>query len=156
MKNDLQTLQEKLRECHIHAVRLQSAHRHLEPLFPMTLTDYVGLDDIQSSFLDQLTFRFSKLQDTMGEKLFPLFLYHTGEPVKSMTFIDRLNRLEELGLVDREEWFSFRHERNEITHEYSFNQESIVEALNRIYQAVPLLIGRFKAFDESCRIRFGL
>lgn len=156
MKNDLQTMSEKLLECQKHSQRLRSAHQHLEAIFPLSLSSYLRLGDIDASFVDQMTFRFSKLQDTMGEKLFPLFLHHIGEPVKTMPFIDRINRLEELGLVDRDEWFFFRQERNEITHEYSFNQESIVEALNRIHHSVPRLIELFETFQEACRTRFNL
>jgi len=39
----------------------------------------------------------------MGEKIFPEILELSGEEVKSKTFIDRLNRLGELALVDKNE-----------------------------------------------------
>lgn len=39
---------------------------------------------------------FSKLQDTMGEE------------VKSKPFIDRLNRIEELGILYKNDWMDLR------------------------------------------------
>gem|GEM_PF-6271615 len=51
-----------------------------------------------------------------------------------MSFINRLNRLEELEIIDRLEWMSLRSSRNEIAHEYSYNTEDIVENINFIYK----------------------
>jgi hypothetical protein len=41
-----------------------------------------------------MIFRFSKLQDTMGDKIFPYILELNGEKVKVMTFVNRLEELE--------------------------------------------------------------
>jgi len=57
-----------------------------------------------------------------------------GEAIKKMSFINRLNRLEELEIIDRLEWMSLRSSRNEIAHEYSYNTEDIVENINFIYK----------------------
>ena len=90
---------------------------------PLSVKRYNTLDEIYISTIDQMIFRFSKLQDTMGDKIFPSILELNGEKVKVMTFIDRLNRLEELELLYKDEWMGLRKDRNEIAHEYSFNQE---------------------------------
>ena len=55
---------------------------------PLDTEQYNDLDGLQVSVIDQMIFRFSKLQDTMGEKLFPSILKLNGESVKKMTFID--------------------------------------------------------------------
>jgi hypothetical protein len=49
---------------------------------PLLLESYLKFTDIETSFVDQLIFRFSKLQDTMGEKIFPFILLLSKEDVK--------------------------------------------------------------------------
>ena len=107
---------------------------------PLDVERFWELDKITSSFIDQLNFRFSKLQDTMGESLFRFLLIMSQENVKKMTFLDILNRLEELELIDKEEWMELREIRNEIAHEYSFNQEEVVDNINLIYQKTDRII----------------
>jgi hypothetical protein len=107
---------------------------------PLTLHSYQQLDDVQKSFIDQLIFRFSKLQDSMGEKLFPAVLILAEEDVKKKTFLDVLTRLEELGLVTRQEWLRLREIRNEIAHEYTSNQENVVASIVMIYEQSDSLI----------------
>ena len=46
---------------------------------------------------------------------------------------NRLIEQEELELLCQVDWMSLKKERNEIAHEYSFNQEEIVESINLIY-----------------------
>lgn len=138
-----ETLIEKLYECSIHKKRLLSATSKLKYIMPLTVEKYNDLDDIFISLIDQMLYRFSKLQDTMGEKVFPAILLLNGEDVKKMSFIDRLNRLEELELVDKNLWMLLRKERNEISHEYSFNQEEIIEAINAIYEKTNTIIEIF-------------
>lgn len=135
MKKDFSnTLKEKLFECDRHVEKLQSAKEYLKDIMPLDVEKYMKLDKIPSSFIDQLNFRFSKLQDTTGESLFRFLLIISQENVKKMTFLDILNRLEELELIDKEEWIELREIRNEVAHEYSFNQEEVVDNINLIYQ----------------------
>jgi len=49
--------------------------------------------------LDQLLFRFSKLQDALGIRLVPATLAALAEPFEEWPMIDRLNRLEKLGAL---------------------------------------------------------
>ena len=96
MKDIKQTFAEKLHECNQHKKRLLSAKDKLKSIVLLDVEHYTTLDEIYISIIDQMIFRFSKLQDTMGNKIFPFILELSGEKVKAMTFIDRLNRLEEL------------------------------------------------------------
>jgi hypothetical protein len=142
---------EKLYECNQHKKRLLSAKNRLKAIMPLSLKRYNELDEMTISIIDQMIFRFSKLQDSMGEKIFPNILELAGENIKKMTFIDRLNRLEELGLIDREKWMSLRKERNEIAHEYSFNQDEVVDSINLIFERVDELIDIYMTF---CKYSF--
>jgi uncharacterized protein with HEPN domain len=123
---------------------------------PLNVEKYNELDDIFISIIDQLIFRFSKLQDTMGDKIFPSILELNGENVKKMTFIDRLNRLEELELLYQVDWMSLRKERNEIAHEYSFNQEEVVDSINLIYKRVDKLLAIYDTIYNYCQNKFNV
>lgn len=129
----LETFNEKLYESDKHIQKIKIAKKNLQNIIPLSLESYNIIDDIQASFIDQMIFRFTKLQDTIGEKIFPGILELLGEDIKSKSFIDRLNRLEELELVNKNQWLRLRKDRNEIAHEYSFNQEEVIDSINLIY-----------------------
>jgi len=141
MKKEIkESLNQKLYECNKHIEKLNIAKEYLKDIMPLSLDQYLKLDNIQSSFIDQLNFRFTKLQDTIGESLFKKILILSKEDVKKMTFLDILNRLEGLELIDKNAWLNLRELRNEIAHEYSFNQDEIVDNLNLIYNKIDELI----------------
>lgn len=70
----------------------------------------VRLTDDEIEHIDQFLFRFAKLQDAMGEKLFMLILeFLKEEHTRAKPFIDILNRLEQLGLLDdKNVWLELR------------------------------------------------
>ena len=121
---------------------------------PLSVESYLHLNDVDISFIDQLIFRFSKLQDTMGEKIFPFILVLSKEDVKKKTFIDILNRLEELEIVDKAEWLKLREIRNDIAHEYSFNRDEVVDSIVSIYKASDELIDIYKSTYDFCKNKF--
>ena len=149
-----QTFIEKLHECNQHKKRLLIAKEHLEGLMPLNIEKYNSLDAVEMSFVDQMVYRFSKLQDTLGEKIFKAILGFGGEDVKRMTFIDRLNRLEELGLLYKDEWMKLRKLRNEIAHEYSFNQEEVIENINAIFRKSDDLLRIYEDVYSYCKEKF--
>lgn len=126
-------IQEKLYECDKHIEKIIIAKNHLKHIMPLSVKGYEQLNDIQISFIDQLNFRFSKLQDTLGEKIMPAILIISKEDVKRKTFIDILNRLEELEIIDKQNWLNLREIRNSIAHEYSFNAPEVVNSIADIY-----------------------
>lgn len=154
MKDRTQTFIEKLHECNQHKKRLIGAKSKLGTIFPLSLEQYNNLDDIYISIIDQMIFRFSKLQDTIGEKVIPALLELNGEEVKKMTFIDRLNRVEELGLLYKDDWMGLRKDRNEIAHEYSFNQNEVVDGINIIFTRVDDLLKIYDDIFYYCKDKF--
>ena len=154
MKDIKQTFIEKLHECNQHKKRLLGAKNRLKNYIPLTVETYNNLDELNISTIDQMIFRFSKLQDTIGDKVFPSILELNGEKVKTMTFIDRLNRLEELELLYKDEWMHLRKDRNEIAHEYSFNQDEVVDGINLIFNRVDDLLKIYNDIYNYCFKKF--
>ena len=126
-------------ESNRHIKRMLSAYKKMQSFMPLDFEKYESLTEDQIEHLDQFVFRFSKLQDSMGEKLFSTFLLNLEEDVKSKTFIDILNRLEQLGLLYREDWTYLRKLRIGIAHEYSTNTDEIIENLNELFLKAKVL-----------------
>ena len=71
-----------------------------------------GIDTLES-----FVGKFSRMQDTVMDKLLPTFLQAVGESVG--TALDNLNRAQRLGLVQNpDEWLAMRLLRNRLVHEY--------------------------------------
>lgn len=83
--------------------------------------------------------RFSRLQDTVGDKLLPLLLNAMGE--KASVAIDNLDRAERLGwIASSDEWMTIRNLRNQMIHEYVEDMEVLASALQTGHTFVPALI----------------
>ncbi|MBT4288054.1 MAG: hypothetical protein HOD92_12005 [Deltaproteobacteria bacterium] len=157
MNDDLKNIfRENLFECGKHHQKIQVARQHLTDQMPLTKEKYLNINDIDMSFIDQLIFRFSKLQDSMGEKIFPLILRMAGEEVKKKTFIDILNRMEELDIVDKNEWLQLREIRNQIAHEYSSNVKEVVNSIVSIFNTSQQLMNIYITVIRFCEQRFGI
>ncbi|MBU0560985.1 MAG: hypothetical protein KKG93_15630 [Bacteroidetes bacterium] len=90
-------------------------------------------DDI--SYIDQIIYRFSKLQDAIGQKLFKAVLIFLDEDVINKSSIDIFNRLEQLEIIENYEiWKDLRDLRNELAHEYEENENETAEKLNTLFE----------------------
>ena len=82
----------------------------------------INLNDEEIIFiLDSLLFRFAKLQDFLGQKIFRNFLEYQGLSFNS--FYDILKELEKEKILDIDLWASLREIRNELAHEYPDKKE---------------------------------
>ena len=98
--------------------------------------------------LDSLIFRFTKMQDSIGQKLFPAVLQQIGEEYRNMPFIDILNRLEQLEFIESASiWKKIREARNILTHTYPWETELIIEGLKEtvgLSEELMSIYGRIK------------
>ena len=69
----------------------------------------------------------------MGGKLFKSILLYQGENIDK-PFLDILNQLEKMNILDVDEWFELRDLRNEIAHDYEDNELMAINILNMIYK----------------------
>jgi uncharacterized protein with HEPN domain len=132
-----QKVHDSLRESNKHLNRLENAFEALggHYIFPISMDDFKKI--LQSTehlaYSDQIIYRFSKLQDCMGAKLFKSVLLYEGENVNK-PFLDILNQLEAIDIINVDEWFEIRDLRNEIAHDYEDNDEVALNILNTIYK----------------------
>lgn len=126
-----QRLEASIRECDRHLQRLEYAYRSLAHLIPVSALQLQNLNEEDIKSLDQYIYRFTKLQDAMGLRLFKSLLETLAEDVERMTWIDRLNRLEKItALPSATRWLELRQLRNKLTHEYEEDTEQQAELLN--------------------------
>ncbi len=93
----------------------------------------IGIDQLES-----FAAKFARLQDTLGDKVLPLFLQLAAEPLG--TAIENLNRAEKLGLVSStHQWLAARQLRNFLIHEYIDDLQRLLEALQQAQMMVPML-----------------
>lgn len=136
-------------ECELHQKRIEYALIKLKQFMPLTVTSYKTLNDEQIESLDQFLFRFSKLQDAIGQRLFSGVLEILEEPVKDTSFLDRLNRLEQLRIIDsKEQWLNLRNMRNNLAHEYEDDPKGMSEAINLVYEFHGVLANVFLQVKE--------
>jgi hypothetical protein len=90
--------------------------------------------------LDQILYRFMKLQDAMGERLLPATLAMLLEPFDDWPMRDRLDRLERLGYLDTVQWLDWRGVRNRLAHEYPDAPEMRWAALQDALAAARALL----------------
>lgn len=127
-------LTDTLEICGLHHRRMMFAWERIKDMVPMNIEKYDRFGDEEIGYFDQLIYRFSKLQDTMGNKLFRLILEGLGEDVRDVPYIDILNKLEKLNILgSKDQWLMLRELRNEVTHEYPYNRNEIVEGLNELH-----------------------
>ncbi len=104
--------------------------------------------------IDAFIYRFIKIQDRMGDKLFPAYLQLLQEYKDNMPLLDVLNDLERLGAIDSaEEWIEFRKLRNNLTHDYPGNEEEIIEALEASVQAYQKMKSVYNKIKEDVKSR---
>lgn len=123
METDRMKFGRALEVCLGHADALQDALNDLGGKH-FSAADLLALSSHDRRLLDQFAYRFTRLQDDMGGRLFPALLGTLGEEVSAMSVIDRLNRLEQLGWISlADEWLELRRIRNEFAHDYPENPE---------------------------------
>ncbi len=142
-------LQAAMEECRLHEKVLNEALSEAGDLrFTAESVNHMSTQDRR--FLDQMAYRFSKLQDSMGMKILPALTDLVDEPLnESATFAERLQRLERIGVVkSADEWRQLRALRNQISHEYQDAPELKAAALNRFLNGIGSLLSIWKSAER--------
>lgn len=145
LNTDTVKIEKYFNECDKHILRIEHAFQKISPFLPISALEYPNLSNEQIESIDQYLFRFAKLQDTMGDKLFKLILSQYEENTQQLSFIDILNKLEKLEfLPSAKEWLTLRKIRNEISHQYDDEPEEMSQAINNILNQKSIILGIYK------------
>ncbi len=132
-----------LNECQLHAEVLADAWTEAQAWTPFQVDTVQQFSKAQLRVLDQMAYRFTKLQDSMGQKVLPTILELAQEPIApDATFVEKLNWLERMGaLPSAEDWKKLRIARNAIAHEYPDDHALRASALNHFVAGAGQLLG---------------
>ena len=104
-KEITERLEREFDVCDKHILRINEALEGLGVNIPMSADCYSNLTTEQVRCIDQFIFRFSKLQDSMGAKIFRYILEYLDEDITALPMRDILNRLERYLIIpSADEW----------------------------------------------------
>ena len=153
MKKDIidKKFQFFLQEVEKHFYILDKDLNDIKPFYPLSekeIEKFVN-DENYLKILDQIAYRYIKLQDTLG-KIIRTFLLKEGELIEHLTMIDVIHKAEKIGIfIDEEFWFEMRNLRNSITHEYPYMYGEVAEAINTLFS----YMGKIKEIIDSIKER---
>ncbi len=145
-------IQESLQECDKHVNYINEAYSKLTSIFPVTEKNYnkITSDDVMA--LDQLIYRFTKLQDKIGTSLIKTICILLEGDNDQRTFIDNLNILEKHNLLDNKaQWDELREMRNTLTHDYPNDISFQIEKLNKVIQCKETLVSIYSNIKNKFR-----
>lgn len=157
-KEITERLEREFDVCDKHILRINEALEGLGVNIPMSADCYSNLTTEQVRCIDQFIFRFSKLQDSMGAKIFRYILEYLDEDITTLPMRDILNRLERYLIIpSADEWTYIRELRNEIDHSNGNADEDgklyITDySRQRVTGGVTLSFG--KAFQADLRLNY--
>ena len=138
-----------LEESKIHIDRLGDVLKTLKNLYPLTIDKLEVMSLENKDKLDVLAFRFAKLQDLLGSKIFREYLLVLQYPIEDKNFLELLKELEKEKLVDIDKWSEFRGVRNSISHDYPFEEDEKIEAINYLVDNIEYLINIIKTIKAK-------
>jgi len=137
---------------------LYEADRHIEHIveakdeLTLPIESYEKLSKLERFALNTLIFRFSKLQDLLGVKIFREFLEFSGLSMEDLSFFDILKLIEKEKICDIDNWNELRKIRNDIAHDYPEEFDEMIERINLFVQKsdelVDIAIDIQRRFDE--------
>jgi uncharacterized protein YutE (UPF0331/DUF86 family) len=132
---DKSLLNESLETSKLHLKRAKFSYKQLQKI---NLDSELFNDEDKIQKVDSFIFRFLKLQDFMGQKLFKQLLKTTDDYQETMSMIDVLDKLEKMELVpSSDRWKDYREVRNQLTHEYPDNKEDVVSGIKKAMEYFP-------------------
>ncbi len=134
-------------EAQKHIALISESLEVLEPKIP--IKEYEALNQLERFALNALIFRFSKLQDLIGVKIFRTYLDFSGFETAEKSFFDILREIEKEGIIDIDSWSELRELRNKIAHEYPEDIDEMIESINLFIEKSGELITISNKLEEK-------
>jgi len=144
-------LEKILNECDKHLQRINEAYGDMSAFMPLTAAKYANLSKDEAQAIDQYLYRFSRLQDTMGEKLFRVLLSRFEENTDKLPFLDVIKKMEKYVAIDiTNEWLDLRKIGNQSAHDDEDDAIEIANILNLIYAKKEVIEGIYLTLKATC------
>jgi len=110
----------------------------------------------QAVRIDVFLFRYMRCQDLIGGRLFPALLEAGAEITIESAYIDKLSKLEQLGIIDSvDSWMEMRALRNQLAHDYP-DPDIRLDILRNALGTVPTLLTALRAADDFARTKLAV
>ncbi len=130
-----------------HIELIEESLEVLEKKVP--IKDYDSLNQLERFALNALIFRFSKLQDLIGAKIFRNYLEYSGFNTTEKSFFDILKEIEKESIIDIDSWNELRVLRNKIAHDYPKDADEVIESINLFISRVEVIISIAKKLEQK-------
>lgn len=143
-------MQREFTVCDRHVLRINEALSGISDILPIQEEKYKDLSVEQIRCIDQFIFRFSKLQDAIGAKLFRYVLEWWDEDVSYLPMRDILNRLERYQVISSaSDWIYIRELKNAIAHDYPVDKKDTVQVLNELVTKTKTLFEIYRKLKTA-------
>jgi len=143
-------LNEALATSFLHFNRAESNYKEI---IEYSIDSSIFQDNEKIKTIDAFIFRFIKLQDFMGDRLFKQLLIRVGNYKDNMSLIDILDKLEKLEIIENaDRWINYRNIRNKLTHEYPDNEDEVIDGIKMAVQhfkEISLILKSIKYYIET-------
>ena len=144
-------IDEILAKVNLHKYRAKQALLEIKEWEELDSEIFEDFEKIKT--IDSFIYRFIKLQDLMGEKLFKYFLDEIGEYKDNMSLLYMLDKLEKFEIVDNaKEWMGYRKLRNKLTHEYPNNEDDVVDGIRlsmEVFGEIELILEKIEKYQKE-------
>ncbi len=128
-----------LQEANVHIERLREILKEIKKYYPLNLDTFLNFNLEEKNLFDAFVFRFAKLQDLIGAKIFRNFLEYSDFITKGKSFLEILREIEKEGIIDIDTWMELRKIRNFLSHDYPQEDEEKIEYINLLIEKIPIL-----------------
>ncbi len=148
------TVESAIKENEAHRLKIKRSRELLKDVFPIDVGSFEALSEEEIEHIDQFIYRFTKMQDSLGIRLIPcLYSWLEGDTTPK-PFLDILNRLEKMRVIDSvENWQFFRNLRNNLAHDYPESLSQTVETLNLLYLEIEKFLSIFQQLFQVWKRR---
>ena len=117
---------------------------------PLKSDDYFEIKENDFKIFDTIAYRYIKTQSILSEKLFREILEFGEYDTKNKSFIEILSELQKEGILESvEEWKILREIRNSLSHDYPYDEDDIIEAINFLYSKIEVLEKIINKIEEK-------
>jgi len=143
-------IESAVKENEAHQKRIERVVALLKEVFPADVISFKGFSETEIEHVDQFIYRFSKMQDSLGTRLIPAIYSLLEGDDAPKPFLDILNRLEKLQIIDSvDEWQFFRNLRNNLAHDYPESLAQTVETLNLLHREIGKFLSIFQRLKQA-------
>jgi len=143
-----------IKENESHKEKIINSVDKLKSKIPLNLELFENLSEGEITYLDQILFRFTKMQDSIGGRLLPSLYNFLENNNARIPFLDILHFMEKQSIIpSTESWIFFRNLRNNLSHEYPESIDKTIENLNLFFSKLPDFFDFFESIKKECTER---